>query len=374
LPPTPLATPVSPTTAPNRRWPAIFLHTTAFDARQTAPGRATPLPAKANSHESSLLPEIGPIVITDPDDSSGNGPGHHNRRPRSLCWGAILAGAVGALAIHIVLMMLGAGLGLALYNPVTSDDPVANLGTGAIVLQGVAAVLSLWGGGWLAGRFSGRRAAPSSGCLHGLMVWCVATVAALFVISTGAGWAMGSLSNVVGGGLSMAGKPAAAAAGGAADLAQEALGRESDMLESFLNEGLSSSPDNHTAGEAIRAKRDLGFSLARLAAADPDNQAEREQKVVSLLVDTQDMSEAEARQMIDDWSATFAELKADLEDAKETVAARAREAADETAKTLAILSLVSFVAFIIGAAAASFGGKHGCMCACRDEEVVATKA
>lgn len=315
-------------------------------------------------------PDSPRLVISNPDGSpAATARGCHLR---SLCWGAILAGAVGALAIHVVLMMLGAGLGLALYNPITSEDPVANVGTGAIILQGLAAVLSLWGGGCIAGRFSARTV-RSSGCLHGFMVWCVATVAAIVVVSTSAGWALGNLSNIVGGGLSMAGKPAAAAVGGATDLAKEAMGKESGMLESFLNEGLSSAPENQTEGEAIRAKRDLGFALARLTAAEPGNQADRQQKVVTLLVESQGMREAEAREMVDDWTATYEELQADLAAAKEAVAARARELAEETADTLAILSLCSFVAFVIGAIAASLGGKHGCLCACKEDEAVAVQ-
>jgi hypothetical protein len=51
-------------------------------------------------------------------------------------------------------MLLGAGLGLAIYSPVTDANPISDLGKGAVIIHGISAVLSLWFGGWVAGRFS----------------------------------------------------------------------------------------------------------------------------------------------------------------------------------------------------------------------------
>src|SRR5690349_21256049 len=82
-----------------------------------------------------------------------------------LSWAAILGGLIGSMALQVLFMMLGAGLGFALYHPITSDSPVENLGTGAIIIQGVSAVFSLWFGGWVAGRFT-PRASRASGGLH----------------------------------------------------------------------------------------------------------------------------------------------------------------------------------------------------------------
>ena len=190
----------------------------------------------------------------NPLETSGlpyNGPSFRCRS-RVLFWGAIFAGAVAALALQILLMMLGAGLGFAIYNPVSNDNPVADFGAGAAVIQGLAAVVSLWAGGWIAGRFTGR-AGLKVGALHGFMVWCLATATVIVAVSGGAGWALGGLSKIVGGGLSMAGQPAAAAVGGAADLAKEAAGRSQDMLKSFIDESVSNRRPDQNAGDTIRA-------------------------------------------------------------------------------------------------------------------------
>jgi hypothetical protein len=73
---------------------------------------------------------------------------------RSVSWGAISAGIAAALAMQVLFMLLGAGLGFAIYTPLTDANPIANLGAGALVVQGISAVFSLWFGGWVAGRFT----------------------------------------------------------------------------------------------------------------------------------------------------------------------------------------------------------------------------
>lgn len=290
------------------------------------------------------------------------------RSARSLRWGAIFAGAVAALALQIVLMMLGAGLGLAVYNPLTEENPLADFGAGAAVIQGITAVISLWAGGWVAGRFLGVMGRKFGG-LHGFMVWSLATVAAIVALSTGAGWALGDLSKIVGGGLSLAGKPAAAAVSGATDMAKDALERSRGMLGSFTEEGLSNPPAGKSAADTIRAKREIGFAVTRLfASTAPSTNAENQNALVTLLVDNQGMTEDNARKMVEGWTASYQKLKAELDAAKKVAEQRAKEMAEKTANTLSILSLVYFGAFLLGAVFSFLGGKHGGACAYRHAE------
>ena len=72
----------------------------------------------------------------------------------AVSWAAIFAGLSAALALQVLFMLLGAGLGFAIYSPLTDSNPVTELGTGAMIIQGISAVLSLWLGGWVAGRFT----------------------------------------------------------------------------------------------------------------------------------------------------------------------------------------------------------------------------
>jgi hypothetical protein len=279
---------------------------------------------------------------------------------RTLCWGAIFAGCFAALGLQVLLMMLAAGVGFAVYNPVSLENPVADLSVGAAVLQGLTAVISLFFGGWVAGRFLGRTAVSGTGSLHGFLVWCVATTVAISAVALGAGWAMGDLSKIVGGGLSAAGQPAAAAASKeASELADSAVKQSHGMLDSFTDEGLSNQNDR-ASGQAIRAKRDLSFALGRFFAADQgDATAGNRQRVIDVLVSEDGRSRSEAQRMVDQWTDSYNQLKADLASAKDAAAEKARIAAEQTAKALAILSLCSFVGFLLGAVFATVGGKHG---------------
>src|ERR1700710_2966843 len=98
----------------------------------------------------SLIPNM---IITSsnveaPSDYTVSAHTHH----RSVSWGAIFAGWTAATSLQVLSIMLGAGLGFAIYEPMTDENPVASVGKGAIVVQGISAVFSLWFGGWVAGR------------------------------------------------------------------------------------------------------------------------------------------------------------------------------------------------------------------------------
>lgn len=285
---------------------------------------------------------------------------YHGRFCRSLSWGAIFAGLIAAIALQVLFMLLGAGLGFAIYSPLTDANPVADLGVGAVIVQGISAVFSLWFGGWVAGRFApfGLR---GTGWLHGFVVWCAATVAGVLVVTAGAGWALGDLSKLVGGGLSMAGKPAAALADSAASLAKDAAKRSSDTVASFVDEAAGNTTTTGTTpGVTVRAKREVGIAVARYfnPALEADKAANRA-ALVKVLADHGNMSEADADKMVNEWTKSYDDLKADLAATKNQAEQKAREAADKAAKVLAIFSLCTFVAFVIGAMAASCGGHQG---------------
>lgn len=309
----------------------------------------------------TLNPKVSSVYTTEPSSLSDNRTADFRR---TVSWGAILAGTSAAVALQVLFMMLGAGLGFAIYSPLTDTNPISELGTGAVIIQGISAVFSLWFGGWVAGRFSpvGMR---STGWLHGFSVWCAATVAGILFVSLGAGWALGDLSKLVGGGLSLAGKPAAAIAGGATDLAKDALKQSTDTLASFTDEAVDSRP----AGTAkIRAKREVGMAVARLFnPLQQANAADNRAAVVKALVDHAGVSQADAERTVTEWMATYERLKADLAAAKNDAETKAREVADKASKALALFSLAAFVGFLLGAIAASHGGAHGAATALRHE-------
>jgi len=276
-----------------------------------------------------------------------------------LSWAAIFGGLIGAMALQVLFMMLGAGLGFALYHPITSDAPVENLGTGAIIIQGISAVFSLWFGGWIAGRFT-PRASRASGGLHGFLVWCAATVAGVLLVTFGAGWLFGDLAKVVGGGLSAAGKPAAAAVSAGADLAKESAKQSSDLFGSFTDQVLANQPAATNKAQAVTAKREVGLAVARLFnPLQKEKMAENKTALTRVLVEQAGLTQEDADRMVREWTDSYNRVSADLAQAKQAAEEKARIAADKAADVLAVFSLGAFVAFVLGAIFSACGGRHG---------------
>ena len=279
--------------------------------------------------------------------------------PARLCWPAIIAGLVTTLAVQIVLMMLGAGLGLASFNPSSDGDHASSFGIGAAIVQGISTLLSLWAGGWVAGRFLGA-AGARTGRLHGFMVWSSATVLALMLVTSGIGWALGGIGKMVGGGVSMAGPSAMQ---GLADMAKDATAQSKSLFSSFTDEGSSLAPSTRNSADSIRAKRDLSIAISRMFTGDASAMAANQQAVVKLLVETQGTPEPEARRLVDSWVSSYQSMKADADAAMKKVEIATREAAEKSANVLSVVALASFVTFLLGAIAASLGGMNGATCA-----------
>jgi hypothetical protein len=293
-------------------------------------------------------------------------------RPRhhlwgSLSWAAVFGGLTAALALQVLFVMFGAGLGFAIYNPITSENPIEGLSRGAIIVQGVSAMFSLWVGGWIAGRFS-PLISRASGGLHGLLVWCAATVAGVLVISLGAGWMVGDLSKVVGGGLSAAGKPAAAAVSGVSDLAKNAAKQTADTLKSFTDEAVAQRPGDAPRAGSVRAQREISLAVGRLFnPMQKEKMADNKAALTRALVES-GISPQDADRLVAGWIDTYNELTADLTAAKDQAEAQAREAAEKAARTLSIFSLAAFFAFLIGALSAAYGGYQGAQSAYKHDD------
>jgi hypothetical protein len=114
-----------------------------------------------------------------------------------VAWGAVVAGSLVALAVGLVLAILGLGLGLGAVDVVSGADADAGTITGAVgVWWTVSALLSLFVGGWVAGRIGGGLFAPG-GVFVGILVWALTTLASFYVLTT-------PVSTVIGGPMAVA--------------------------------------------------------------------------------------------------------------------------------------------------------------------------
>jgi hypothetical protein len=116
-----------------------------------------------------------------------------------VSWGAVLAGVALALVVHLMLNMLGAGVGIATLDPGTGDNPSAgNFTIGAGIWFVVSGIIAAFAGGWLASRAAAKPLRVTGG-LHGLTSWAVTTLIVVFVLSSIAGGIMaGAFQGVTG--------------------------------------------------------------------------------------------------------------------------------------------------------------------------------
>ena len=114
---------------------------------------------------------------------------------RATDWGAITGGALGAIAISIILFTAGSGLGLSTVEPWSfANRAPETFAIGAAIWLVVMQWLSAGFGGYLAGRLRAKCIGPRTDevlfrdTAHGLLAWALATVivAALFTLGTSA--------------------------------------------------------------------------------------------------------------------------------------------------------------------------------------------
>jgi hypothetical protein len=112
-----------------------------------------------------------------------------------ISWGAIFAGAIIALATQLVLTLIGTAVGLATLNPATGQGPSGTtLGVGAAIWVVISSLISLFMGGYIAGRLGGT----FNGWLHGLATWATVTMLTMLLLTTAAGGLIGTASGLAG--------------------------------------------------------------------------------------------------------------------------------------------------------------------------------
>ncbi|MDO9337326.1 MAG: YrzE family protein [Caulobacter sp.] len=127
-----------------------------------------------------------------------NQPTAHEPHPLHtlISWPAVIAGAVVAIAVGAMLNLLGVALGAASINPydLTRGEAEAfSAGAGAWVA--IANALALFAGGFVASRVA-KYTDHHKGYLHGLAVWAVAFIIALFLAGSSA---VGGVNSMIAG-------------------------------------------------------------------------------------------------------------------------------------------------------------------------------
>jgi hypothetical protein len=263
---------------------------------------------------------------------------------KRMSWGAVLAGAAVALSVQLLLSLLGLGIGLATVDPAAGDTPdAASFGIATGIFYAIVTLLSLFAGGWVAGRLAGMPV-RTDGLLHGLVTWSVAMLLLLYVVTTSVGAVLSGTLGMVGNALQAAGQGVQAAAGAAAesDVGEEALNTIEQQAQQLLGQAQQA-----TGAQDTSELLDQVMAVAQGGLSDQE-----QQQIVDQIVEQTGVTREEAE-------AQLQQLQSQYEEAKVAAEEQARQVAQATSEAISQGAFWSFVALLCGAIAAAVGGLVG---------------
>ncbi|WP_116124513.1 hypothetical protein [Lewinella sp. IMCC34183] len=305
---------------------------------------------------------------------------------RRISWGAVFAGALLAVAVAFALNLLGLGIGLSTINPAAESDPLAGIGTGAIIWYVISMLLALFAGGYVAGRLAGFPKASTAG-LHGLLAWALFTIFSLYLLNS----AVGAAFNVVGSTLSTVTSAAGSAVGAVVpdDLGQRVRSelQEVDIsLDDIRNEAMQILEDTgkpaldptnledragsaaETARQGVERATENPLSAAREISAVIDRigqkgeavvEAADRQALVNVLTERTDMTAAEADETVGEWVEQYETAVSTVNTKLDQLGQTAQQVGGDVAGTASTVAIIGFFALLVGAAAGFFGGTIG---------------
>lgn len=266
---------------------------------------------------------------------------------RRISWSALFGGVVLALAIELLLSLLGAGIGLGTINVNAGSTPSASsFGIGAGLWWVISSCIALFAGGfasaWLAGneiRFDG--------ILHGLVTWGIATLITVYLLTT-------AIGGIIGGGFSAIGSAASSVGGSVKDAAAPvagSFGLSPDMIKHQVDAYLRPADTNPATMSPQDAQKDVATNLVTYEQGGPDSQAAKN-RIIDVTAAQLKISREEASKKFDD---AQAKIDQSVADAKQ----KAKQAADASASAASKTAFAIFVNLLLGAIAAAFGAAAG---------------
>ena len=263
--------------------------------------------------------------VAQPYAGSSRSYEHHEAHASGVSWSAVIAGAFVTAALALILLALGAGLGLSSVSPWSNvGASAATIGTASIIWLIVLEILSSSMGGYLAGRLRTKWTSIHNDevyfrdTAHGFLAWSAALVITAAFLASAA-------TSMVGSSVSSANQPKSA---------------ESTASDTYFVDALfrTDATKPEAASRAVRDEAGVIFakSLVAGAIAPPD------------------------QSYLDQLVSTKTGLAAGDADKRVTeVFAQAQQAAETTRKAIAHALLWTFLALLIGAFCASFSATIG---------------
>ena len=267
-----------------------------------------------------------------------------------LSWSAAIAGALAAAAVTFLIVALGSGIGLSFASPYSGPSAKAMTIAAAVWLL-MAETMGFATGGYLAGRL---RSPAYDGVIgettfrdaaQGLLVWAIGAVAMAALAGMLGVFAAGAAAHMTAGAASAGRGQETASTSGASDYFVDLLFRPAPSTATAGNQRPSTdtvgiAPAGSQPALSSEARAEVGRILARSVAQARVDDSDRAY-LAQVVATRTGLSQEEAQRRVSE------------------VEAKARDAADTTAKAVAYFSFWTFMALLFGGAAATLGGILG---------------
>ena len=281
----------------------------------------------------------------------------------AVSWGAVFAGAVGAAALSLILILLGTGLGLSVVSPWSHDGISAEAaGVSTIVWVTVVQLLASLLGGYLAGRLRSRWISVHThevyfrDTAHGFLAWSVATLLMASLLSTAVGTivttGVKATGAAAGSAIGVAGTAAATATASLEknDESSESIGYSVDTLFR-ANPGAAPAQAPGSPMGSTDKTAEVTRIFANALRSGELNTADT-QYLGQLVAASTGLSPPDAEKRVTD---TFTQLQQKLREAAD----KAKQVADDARRASAYLALWLVISLLIGAFVASFAATFG---------------
>ncbi|NTF44982.1 PhnA-like protein [Agrobacterium rhizogenes] len=257
---------------------------------------------------------------------------------RRTSWGAILAASAIALAVQIVLNLLGVGIGAAIVNPGNSQSApglAASISGAAWFI--VSGLLAAFVGGYVASRLSGT-ISTAVGVLHGIAAWAVSTLIVVYLLTTSVGAVVGGAFNGATELLSGAGKTVQTAAVSAAP----AIGNMPNPMDAIEQQIRDTGNDPQALRQAAIS------SVQAVLTGDPAKADEARTRAADALARAQNIPADQAKNEV-------AQYEQQYHQAVDAAKAKAIQAASVTAKIVSTGAFVACISLVLAIGASWIG-------------------
>jgi hypothetical protein len=288
---------------------------------------------------------------------------------RPISWGAVFAGVVVTLALQSMLSVLGVAIGAGTFNPGETEG----FGVGAGLWFIISAVISLFIGGWVAGRLSGAMGTMDS-TLHGVLTWGLSTLIGFWLITTALGNIIGGAANIM----------ARATETLTQQIDQGQLGGFAELLMPEEVQDIAQIRDEaeELLRTAARARAELGLPKEPAAQDDSEPRSEIQEdieefdtlilqtftraeeqfrqgdreEIKSFLQERADLDQLEAQSKVQDWEERYQQAYQELQKTRARAGLRIERVADDAASNVALTATWLFFIMLLSAIAAGLGG------------------